>query len=156
MSDQPNATTADVKLQVSGVPTWFWVVSGIALLWNLMGLMMFVMDMTMSAETLAANYNEEELEVVKQIPAWVKGAYGLAVIFGVLGCVGLLMRKKWAFPVLILSLAGVLAQQSYFYFLSDMIAVMGASMLPLTITILVIAVLLVVFAKFSIGKGWLN
>lgn len=155
MSDASNDAARDPAATASGVPMWFWIVAVVALLWNLMGLMAFVMDITASAETLASQYDEVELAAVKQIPNWAKGAYGVAVIFGVLGCIGLLMRKKWAFPCFVLSLAGVLVQHSYFYFMSDMIQIMGAVVLPLMISVLVVAIALAAASQRWMVKGWL-
>jgi hypothetical protein len=149
----PAVSTSSVSI----VPTWFWVVSIIALLWNLMGLLAFVAQMVMlNSEAMMAALPADQQEIYKTIPAWVTIAFTIAVLAGTLGCVGLMMRAKWAFPVLILSLIGVLGQQAYMFFLSDTFKVMGAGAMVMPIVVLIIAILLILFAKSSISKGWLR
>ena len=36
------------------IPVWFWILAGIALLWNVMGLYAFYTDMTITPEGIAA------------------------------------------------------------------------------------------------------
>ena len=148
MSDQ-NETK-----QTSGVPKWFWVVSIIALLWNLMGLMAFVVQI-FTTEAMLNELPVAQAELMKSTPSWVNVAFGVAVVGGVLGCIALLMRKKLAFPVFVLSLLGVLGQQTYMFFLSDTMKIMEMGP-AFPIMILAVAILLVLFSKFAIGKHWLS
>ena len=138
-----------------GIPIWFWIASGLALVWNLLGLMAFVVQVTMSEEALQA-LPEAQQELYENMPSWVTIAFAVAVIAGVIGCVGLLMKKKWAFPVFVLSLLGILGQQTYMFFLSDTLAVMGMGSIGFPIFVLVVAILLIWFANFATGKRWLN
>jgi len=141
----------------SAIPTWFWVVSIVALLWNLMGLFAFVAQMMMlNSEAAMAALPADQAEIYKAMPGWVTIVFAIAVVAGTLGCVGLVMRAKWAFPVLVLSLLGVLGQQAYMFFLSDTFSVMGMGAAVFPIIVLVIAILLIVFAKSSMAKGWLR
>ena len=81
------------------VPKWFWIVSVVLLLWNLMGLAVFgiMMSMIGNAEAMtAANLNDEQQALINATPSWVNIAFAVAVIFGVLGCIALLMRRKFA------------------------------------------------------------
>ena len=86
---------------------WFWIISIVGLIWNGMGAMNYLAQTTMSDETKAA-YTAEQLAIVEATPAWVTAAFALAVWGGVLGCIALLLRKKWAKPVLLVSLFGIL------------------------------------------------
>lgn len=36
-------------------PTWFWVIAVVALIWNLLGVAAYIMDVTMSAEDIASS-----------------------------------------------------------------------------------------------------
>ena len=38
----------------SPIPTWFWVASILALVWNLMGVMAYIAQVTLTPEALAA------------------------------------------------------------------------------------------------------
>ncbi len=68
----------------------------------------------------------------------------------------LLLRKKLAVPLLILSFIAVIAQQLYMFVLSDIGKSMSSGQLSMTISIPIIAVFLVWFAKSSAGRGWLK
>ena len=49
--------------EINSIPKWFWIVSVVLLLWNLMGLAVFGIMMTMigNAEAMtAANLNDEQ------------------------------------------------------------------------------------------------
>ena len=93
-------------------PVWFWVVSVIALLWNLMGVSAYLFDAFISVERLGA-MDPELRELYEGRPAWVTAAFALAVFGGFIGSIGLLLRKKWAKPLFKLSLGAVLIQNVY-------------------------------------------
>ena len=86
-------------------------------------------------------------------PRWVNFAFGTAVIFGVLGCVALLLHMTAAIPLLTVSLAGVFAQNIYMYFLSDTVKVMGVGASPFVI---VAATAIVPYAIICANNGWLH
>ena len=136
-------------------PTWFWIVSAIALIWNLMGVFAYLADAYMSIEDLEQMSQAQRLLYESQ-PAWVTGAYAIAVWGGALGCVLLLLRTKWARAILYLSLLGIVAQLSYSIFLSNSLEVYGPVGLIMPIMVLCIGIALVVFANKAIAKGWLR
>lgn len=136
-------------------PTWFWIVSVLALLWNLMGVWAYLADAFVSVEALG-EMSQEMRELYEGRPTWVTAAYATAVWFGALGCVALLLRKKWAIPVFIISLLGLIAQQIYGFFLSNTFEVVGSSAMILPIVVLIIAIALWYFARSSTAKKWLT
>ena len=71
-------------------PKWFMVVAAVLLVWNLLGVMAYVMQVTMSPETLAA-LPQEQRQLYESTPAWATAAFAVAVNFGALGCVLLLL-----------------------------------------------------------------
>lgn len=137
-------------------PVWFWVVSGIALLWNLMGVGAYLTDVTMSREDMIANYGQVMADAAALQPAWATGAYAIAVFAGALGCLLLLLRKKLAIWALLLSLAAVIVQQAYIWLLSGMISEIGAANKVMYISIPIIAILLVWFTKSMTTRGILK
>ena len=110
----------------SGPPKMFFWVSGAALVWNLLGVMAYVGQVTMSPEVLNA-IPEEQRALYENIPSWVTSAFAIAVNGGAIGCLLLILRKSLALPVLIVSLAAVLVQMFHNFFLSNAVEVMGAS-----------------------------
>ena len=139
------------------VPVSFWIVAGLALVWNLIGLMVYYMQVAATPAQLAEMYtNEAELAFMTSIPAWATGAQGLAVTAGVLGCLLLLARKQVAKLFFIASLAGILVQNAYGFILGNGLETFGAGALVLPIIVIVVAIALVIFSGKAAEKGWLN
>ena len=82
-------------------------------------------------------------------------AFGAATIGGVLGCLLLLMRKSLVFPVLIVSLLGVLAQMAYMFFLSNVFELQGKASMVMPIMITLTAMGLCWFSRVSTQQRWL-
>ncbi len=142
--------------RMSNKPTrWFWILAIAALVWNLLGVMAYVMQVSMTEEALAL-LPEDQRVLYETVPAWATAAFAIAVFAGAVGCIALLLRKSWATPLLVLSLAGVLVQMFHSFFLSDALEVYGSSGMVMPILVLVIAVWLVGFSRSAAAKGWLT
>jgi hypothetical protein len=140
----------------SNKPTrWFWILAIAAMVWNLLGVMAYLMQVSMTDEALALLPDDQRL-LYETVPAWAIAAFAIAVFAGALGCIALLLRKSWATPLFVLSLAGVLVQMFHSFFLSDALQVYGASGMVMPILVLVIAVWLVGFSRSAAAKGWLS
>lgn len=81
-----------LKKNAAKLPRLFWIVGGMGLVWTLIGVMTFVMTVTMSPATLG-NLPEAERLLAETLPSFVIVAYAVAVFAGVLGCVALLLRR---------------------------------------------------------------
>lgn len=136
-------------------PKSFWIISGIALAWNLMGVAAYLMHVMMPPEALT-EMSEAERALYTGAPAWVTGAYAIAVFGGTLGSVGLLLRKTWATPVFVVSLIGILAQMGYSLLVQDTIEVKGASVVVMPLVIIAIGIYLVWFSRNATRVGHLN
>ncbi len=132
-------------------PTWFWVASGLGLVWNLIGVAAFVGQMTMDLSTLSA----AEQAFYESTPAWATVAFAVAVFGGVLGCVGLLLRKGWAFAMLVACLLGIVVQAGHSLFIGDGIEVFGSAVFILPLFTFAIAAALAGFARYSSQQGWI-
>ena len=140
----------------AGIPGWFRVVGVLALLWNLFGLAMFYLSVTMTPEQLA-QLPAAQREVTEGYPTWLWVVYGVAVVTGTLGSLVLLLRRKLALPVFWLSLAAVVVLFAYALFPGRMLELMGAAQaLPMPVTVTVVAVLLVWFSRKAIARGWIG
>ena len=92
-------------------------------------------------------------EVILSTPMWSNVAFAIAVGFGLAGSIALLLQKKVALPIFVVSLLGVLIQNSYNYFLSDAVEKIGVGLSPLVIAV---AIALIPFAVFCSKNGWLR
>ncbi len=136
-------------------PVWFWIVSVLALLWNGAGVYQYLQQ-AYNTESFQAMYTAEQLEMVNNTPSWAIAAFAIAVFGGLLGCIALLLRKKWAKSILLLSLIGIIAQLIYNLFISKALEVYGPGAIAMPIMVLVVGIFLVWFAKKGIAKGWLS
>jgi len=136
------------------IPTWFKVVAVLALLWNLLGCFAFVSDLRLSPEDLA-NLPEAQQALYAARPGWAVAATAIAVLGGALGSIGLLLRKKWAFPVLVLSLLGILVQDFGLFVLADGASLGGPVAVVMQAVVLAVGIALVLLSRKGIARGWL-
>ena len=129
-------------------PVWFWIISILALILNSIGVNQYLQQ-AYNTEAFKSMVSTEELEMIGQLPTWYTAVFAIAVFAGALGCILLLLRKKLAYFVLLLSLISVLFQMGYITFSMDMANLM-------TPFIVIAAVLLVLFSKHSKKKNWIN
>ena len=137
------------------VPVWFWIVSGLALLWEAMGCYSYLMEVSMNASRLAT-LSEAERKLIETTPAWLYGVFAVAVWVGLLGAVSLLMRRAWARPLFIVSLVAVLIQFGGGFVVQKAASVLGPSAYEFPAVIVAVAVLLVWFSGMAAKRGWLR
>ncbi len=131
----------------------FWIIGIAALIWNIMGVAAYLGQAYMTDGILGALPENEQI-YYNNIPAWVTAAFAIAVFAGLIGCVALLLRKKWAVTLFVLSLFAVLIQFIYNFFIQDYMEVtVSKSMMP--IVVIGIAVFLIWYSKKSEEKGWI-
>lgn len=133
----------------------FWIISIVALIWNLMGVFAYLTQAYMSDETLSA-LPDAERALYDNLPAWVTAAYAIAVFGGVLAAILLLLKKKLSTQLFTISLLGVVIQMFYNFFISKTIEVYGAGSIIMPIMIIVIAIYLLWYSKSATKKGWLT
>ena len=137
------------------LPRTYWIIAVLALLWNLLGLAMFAMQATLSPEALAAMPSAQR-EIATATPSWVNVAFALAVIGGVFGAVGLLMRRRWAVAMFAVSLGALAVQVLGIYLVTPAWSVAGPSSLGMPALLIVIAVALLAYARHAAGRRWLG
>lgn len=140
---------------MNNAPRWFTVVAVLALLWNLLGCFAIASDLRLTAQDIAA-LPEAQQALYKARPGWSVVASVVAVFGGALGSLGLLLRRKWAYPLLIASLIGVVLQDVALFGMTQAASVGGAPVVILQGLVLLIAIGLVVLARKAIVRGWLS
>ena len=135
-------------------PTWYWVVSAIALVWMLIGLMSWVMDLMMD-EAALAQMSEAQQQIYRARPSWIFALYAIAIFSGLIGAVGLLMRRQWSVMLFAVSLVTAIVQFGYILGIMDTIKLLGfATAATFPIVILVIGVALLWLASHAKKSGW--
>lgn len=135
-------------------PVWFTVVAVLALLWNLLGCIAFFSDLRLSPDDLAKLPAAQQALYAAR-PVWAVAASGMAVFGGVLGSIGLLLRRKWAFPVFVLSLLGILIQDLALFVLADGASLAGPVAVVMQVVVLAIGLGLVLLSRKWTARGWL-
>lgn len=133
----------------------FWITGLFALVWNLIGVAMWYMQVNMSAEQLAA-MTEAQRQVYEATPGWLNIAFAVAVFAGVLGALGLLLKKRWAGTLFLLSLIALLVQMIGAYVVTPAWAAYGPVGLVMPAVLLVIALFLLWYANKAQARGWLS
>ena len=90
----------------------FWVISSIALVWNLMGVFNYL-DQAFMTDKILETLPKEQQILYQDISAWVTAAFAIAVFSGTLGSLLLLLKKKIATTFFIISFLGIVGQMSY-------------------------------------------
>jgi hypothetical protein len=141
---------------INGKPsTNFWIIGGAALVWNLIGLVFYIGEVTMAPEALAA-LTEAQQEFFLTTPTWATAAFAIAVNAGALGSLFLLLRKAWAVPTLVISLIAIVIQYVDAFVLRGAFGIVGVSSLIIPSMVSVIGVALLWYARVTKERGWLN
>ena len=155
MNEDATENDATESTHKTSPPVWFWVISVVALLWYLMDTSAFFMRLFITDDAIRA-MPENQQHLYQIIPLWVNIVFAFEVFGGTLGCIALLFRKKWALPLFIVSILGVLAQTSNIWFLTDAVSAMGAPAVVMPLVAILIGVGMIVLAKSANSKGWLR
>jgi membrane protein CcdC involved in cytochrome C biogenesis len=141
--------------QDSPIPRSFMLISAGALVWNLLGVAAYISQVTMSAAALAALPEGERL-LYETIPVWATSAFAVAVNGSALGCILLLFKKSWAYPVLFVSLLGVLVQMVHSIFIANSIEVYGPGGMVMPVMVVLVSAYLVWFSRNAWRNGWIS
>jgi hypothetical protein len=133
-------------------PKWFVPVAIAALLWNVLGCAAYLSDVMLTADDIA-KLTAAEQALYAARPSWSVAATAIAVWGGAAGCLGLILRTRWAMPLLMASLAGVILQDISLFLLSGDAR---TSALVLQGLVLLIAIGLVLLARKASTRGWLT
>ena len=129
----------------------FWVIGSITLIWNLMGVVNFFVQMD---PEMVKSFREAEQAIIAGRPAWATVGFAIAVFGGALGCLLLLLRNEISLYLFMLSLVGVVITMIHTLTAGIEFGVgeyLGIILLPF-----LVAVYLIWYAFRSKAKGWLR
>lgn len=132
-------------------PIWFWAVAALLLLWQLGGCFAFYRYAIVGPDDAYLRHLND------LTPAWYWWVFAVAAIAGTLSALALLARSRFAKPLALVSLIAVILQYSYILWTTDLIAhdgLAGAAGLPVTIAVL--GVFQLWFAKLAVKRGWIS
>jgi hypothetical protein len=133
----------------------YWIITIIALFWNLMGVAQFFMQ-AMNTESFRAQYSAEDLVIIDNLPLYYILIFAVAVFASFLGVVFLIARRKQAIAFFTVGLIAVLLQSAYNLFINDGKSAYGPVQYAMLIMIPAIAAILWYYANLANRRGWLR
>jgi hypothetical protein len=89
-------------------PSWFfWIVAIFALLWNAFGVYDYWMTIT-NNQAYLKEFDPKMIAWIQEFPAWRKLVWLIGVASGMLAAILLILRRKIAAPLFLLSLAAMI------------------------------------------------
>ena len=130
-----------------GRPWHLWLIGIVGTLWNLIGVVSFMLTQ-LNVEAVMSQYPPQQREYFESFPFWAVAFWAIGVFGGVIGCVLLLLKSRLAFPVLLASAIGaVVSNLGGLLLLGGMAVMGGASALGFAVFIIILAFLLVYYAR---------
>lgn len=139
----------------SKVPVWFWAASIAALLFEMLGCFFYLVEVKMTA-TEIASLPLDQRAMLEARPSWFYAAFAVAVWVGLVGAIGLLLRKAWAVPLLLVSLLFAILQFSSIVIVPEMRAVTPSDALAVPIVVIICCYGIWQLAKLARRRGWLS
>lgn len=137
-------------------PMHLWIIGVVALLWNAVGAVDYVMTQTKN-EAYMGQFTAEQLEFFYGLPMPIVAAWAIAVWGGVLGAVLLLLRKRLAVSVFLVSFIAMVITAIHNYGLSNGLEAIGdTGALVFTAVIFVVALLLYLYSRNQMLRGILD
>lgn len=137
------------------IPRSFWIISSLALVWNLIGVVRYVMQVRITEE-MVRTLPEAERVFYTDLPIWATSAFAVAVTAGAIGSVLLLLRSIWAVPLFLISLVGVLVQMYHAFAIARAMLVLGPASAIVPTLIITIGAGLIWYARYAKDNGWLR
>lgn len=140
----------------TATPWWFWVISILILIFELMGIGNYLgMAMATPESYAAQGYTVEQIAFMSDVPALYTSVFALAVWSGLLGAILLLLRKSWAAYVLAFSFLMVLI--SFVFDITEgTFDVLGQAYLYIMLAVTFVSLLSVIFAFRMKRRGILK
>jgi hypothetical protein len=151
-NDMSESTNAEIK----NTPWHLWVVGIVGLAWSAMGAFDYVMSQTKN-EAYMGQFTPEQLDFFYGLPSWAIATWALAVWGGVVGAIFLLLKKRVAVWIFLVSLVCMVITSFQNYILSNGMEVMGdAFSLSFSALIFITSLGLYLYSKAMSSKGILT
>ncbi len=133
-------------------PAWYWLFAVAALLFEGAGAYLFSSSLTLDPATLPL----DQRAIFEATPQWMTIAWAVAIGAGLLGAIGLLMRRRFAEPLLLGSLIAVAVQFSGIFLVRQLRELTPEDHLMVPVIILLMAYAVWQVSKLARRRGWLR
>jgi len=124
----------------------FWVICIVALIWNTMGSINFVMQ---TKPEMVANFPEAAQSLIASRPLWATIAFAIAVFGGLLAELLILLKKSVAYYLFVASFLGALITNIHTFQVSSAVDIWVGSLMSM-----LVAAFLIWYSKLAKRKGW--
>ena len=132
----------------------FWVIGALTLLWNALGFVNFLVQMSPDA---VATFPESHQAIINGRPFWATAGFGVGVFVGAFGCALLLLRKSAANYLFIISLAGIVVTMLHTIRVGmSVVEFTAAEVFVMIISPVIVAAFLVWYGRWAEKRGWLR
>ena len=139
----------------SVVPGWFWAAAIAALLFELIGCFFFAVEVRMSRADLSS-LPLDQRAMLEARPGWFYIAFALAVGTGLVGSIGLLLRRSWAGSLLLASTVFAVIQFSSILIVPEMRQTTPSDALAVPIGVIICCYAIWQLARLARRRGWLS
>jgi hypothetical protein len=145
-------TDESAPAEATTTPAWYWLVAAACLLFEGAGAYLFANSLTLDPATLPL----DQRAVFEATPQWMTIAWAIAIGSGLLGAIGLLLRRRFAEPLLLISLIAVAVQFSGIFLVKQLRELTPEDHLMVPIVILLFAYGFWQSSKLARRSGWLR
>jgi putative Mn2+ efflux pump MntP len=142
----------DERFTPRPVARWYMLGAIASLLFMLLGCAVYAMHIYTDPMTLPL----DQRAMFEAEPRWVTTALGLASAVGVIGAVMLLLRRKAAEPLMLMSLLGAVVWFAGLFVVARLRDVLGTNDIAVSVMVVVLSWTIFWFARHSRQRGWLN
>jgi hypothetical protein len=138
---------------VNSVHWSFWVISTVALIWNIGTAVNYIVQM--NADSLSA-YRAVEQAIIAGRPPWATTGFAIAAFGGALGSLLLLLRKPAAYYAFIASLLGVIVTSIHTVNVSSTIKFSPGEIVEIFAIPLLVSGFLIWYSRHAKSRGWIS
>lgn len=131
---------------------WYWAGAIASLLFMALGCVTYLMHVTADPASLPL----DQRAAFDAEPAWLTAAYAIAVWVGLAGTLMLLLRRKLAQPLMLISLAAVAVWLAGLLLVPNLRETISSNDLAVAIAVAAITWTIFWFARHSAKRGWLR
>jgi len=134
----------DVRYAPRPLAKWYWIAAIASVLFMALGCWGYIMTVTADHATLPL----DQRNLIEAQPTWMIAVYAIAVWVGLIGAVMLLMRRKLAVPLLLVSLPYAITPA-----VKDLVT---TNDIAVAVVVVLITGTIYSFARHSRQRGWLR
>lgn len=143
---------ADSRFAPQPFKGWYWAGAISVLLFMLVGVGGYLATVMTPINQVPA----DQRALMEAMPKWQTAVYAVAVWSGLVGAIGLLLRRRWAVPLLLLSLIGAIGTFLPFAVIPQVRELASESNGVAAIIVIALCWTSFWFGRHSAQRGWLK